>query len=123
MVQSWFELLPANQQETARLMHAEVMVGAPQLDACVRSGHLVYALDSGFVMALQPHRQHLHLQVFHAAGMVAQFPQLEGTAKGPRQLRIRYGQAVDEDLVHRLVHAVVAGATGVRANNGAHEEK
>ena len=71
LVQSWFELLPANQQDTARTLHAQIMAHAPQLGLSVRSGHLVYALDSGFVMALQPHRHHLHLQIFHAAGMVA----------------------------------------------------
>ena len=119
LVQSWFELLPPNQQATARTLHAQIMGHAPQLGLAVRSGHLVYGLDNGFVMALQPHRQHLHLQVFHAAGLAAQFPELEGTAKGPRQLRVRYGQELDEALLQRLVHVVVARNATAPEENGA----
>jgi hypothetical protein len=113
LAHSWFELLPARQETSTRELHALIMASAPQLGLSVRSGHLVYALGQVHVMALQPHRQHLHLQVFHAASLADRFPELEGTAKGPRQLRFRYGVQIDAGLVHRLVQAVVESATAV----------
>ena len=33
----------------------------------------------------------------------AEFPELEGTGKGPRHLKVRYGHPVDEELVQDLV--------------------
>jgi hypothetical protein len=40
--------------------------------------------------------------------MTLQFPELEGSGKGPRHLRVRYGHPLDEELVHEVVRTGVA---------------
>ncbi|HEY2976413.1 MAG TPA: DUF1801 domain-containing protein, partial [Burkholderiaceae bacterium] len=59
------------------------------------------------LLALMPHKSHLNLQVFNGAALAERFPQLEGTGKGLRHLKMRYGQEVDPDLIAALVNASV----------------
>jgi hypothetical protein len=113
LVDSWFELLPAGQQPGARALHAVVRDAAPQLELTVRGGGLVYALNGLHVMALAPFHSHLHLQVFRGAALAARFPELEGSSKGLRQLRIRHGQQFDALLVEAIVKAAVAESTAL----------
>lgn len=108
LVESWFELQGPAPQATARALHAEVLAVAPELDMAVRSGSLVYIAERVHVMALAPHRLHMHLQIFDGAPLVARFPMLEGNAKGLRQLRLRHGQAFDAELVRELVRDALA---------------
>lgn len=110
LVESWFELQPPAPQATARALHAVVMAVGPQLDMAVRSGCLVYVADRVHLLALAPHRLHMHLQIFDGAWLSARFPALEGTAKGLRQLRVRHGQPFDEDQVREIVQAVLQHA-------------
>ena len=110
LVEAWFDLLPANQQTNARALHAMILAIQPDLTLFVRSGHLVYGLERLHILALAPHRLHLHLQLFAGASMTAQFPMLEGTGPVLRQLRIRHGQAFDTALVKGLVEAALRRA-------------
>ncbi len=105
LVASWFELLPPNQQPTARALHKVIMAEAPQFDLAVRSGNLAYALAGRFALVLAPHRTHIHLQLMRWEALAASFPELDASARG--QWRVRLGQPVDEALVRRLVQAVI----------------
>ena len=107
LVESWFELLPAQQEPGARAVHAVVMRAAPGLEVTVRGGSLVYAVRGVHAMALAPFRTHLHLQVFRGAGLAERFPELDGT-RGMRQWRVRHGQQIDELLVDALTRAAVS---------------
>lgn len=107
LVESWFDLQSVAPRETARALHAVILAVAPDLDMAVRSGSLVYIVDRIHVLALAPHRQHMHLQIFDGAALVDRFPQLDGSAKGLRQLRLRHGQPFDEALVRELVQSAL----------------
>lgn len=115
LVEAWFDLLPAGQQPLARELHAVILALAPGLDQTVRSGHLVYGVDRQHVLALAPHRQYLHLQVFAGSTLAARFPALEGSGPGLRQLRLRYAQPVDLNLVHAVVTAAAHTAPARRS--------
>jgi hypothetical protein len=115
LVESWFDLQPAAPQATARALHAVVLSVAPDLDMAVRSGSLVYIVERVHVMAIAPHRAQMHLQIFDGAALSAEFHELEGTAKGLRQLRLRHGQPFNEELIRRLVRATLAGAAARRS--------
>jgi hypothetical protein len=110
LVEAWFDLLPAGQQPLARELHAAILALAPGLDQTVRSGHLVYGIERQHVLALAPHRQHLHLQVFAGSALAVRFPALEGAGPGLRQLRLRYAQPVDMDMVRAIVAAAAQSA-------------
>jgi hypothetical protein len=43
--------------------------------------------------------------VFRGHALERRFPQLEGTGKGLRHLKFRYGQPVDAELVREVVNA------------------
>ena len=107
LVESWFDLQPPAPQATARALHALVQSVAPQLDMAVRSGCLVYLVGREHVLAIAPHRTHMCLQVFDGAGLAERFPQLEGHAKGMRQLRVRHGHPFDGDIARAVVRAAV----------------
>ena len=115
LVESWFDLQSPVPQATARAVHAVVTATAPRLEPAVRSGNLVYMLDRVHVLALAPHRTHLHLQVFESADLAERLPELEGAAKGLRQWRLRHGQPVDEAQVQRVVQTVVEQAAARRS--------
>jgi len=117
LVEAWFDLLPAGQQPLARELHLAILALAPGLDQTVRSGHLIYGIERQHVLALAPHRQHLHLQVFAGSALVARFPMLEGTGPGLRQLRLRYAQPVDMALVHAIVAAAAQAAPARRSGS------
>jgi hypothetical protein len=115
LVEAWFDLLPPGQQALARELHGMILALAPDLDQSVRSGHLVYGVERQHVLALAPHRQHLHLQIFAGSALATRFPALEGSGPGLRQLRLRYAQPVDVDGVGALVAAAVRAAPARRS--------
>jgi hypothetical protein len=80
---------------------------APRLHATVRWGNLVYQLDGINALAIVPHKSHVNLQLFKGAGVAPMYPQLEGSGKGVRHLKLRPGAPLDTDLVGRIVVAAV----------------
>jgi hypothetical protein len=58
-------------------------------------------------LAIVPHKSHVNLQLFKGAGVAPMYPQLEGSGKGVRHLKLRPSQGVDTDLVGRIVVAAV----------------
>jgi hypothetical protein len=115
LIETWFELLPLQQQATARTLHDLVRRAAPAFEPSVRGGCLVYSLRGAHVMALAPFRTHMHVQVFHAGSLVERFPELEGIGRGLRHLRLRHGQQFDASLVESLVQATAAEAAAQAA--------
>jgi hypothetical protein len=105
MVASFFDSLPPNQVATAMALHRVVVSAAPGIDQAVRWGNLMFLIRGNHLATLVLHKGQAHLQFFHGALLAEQFPQLEGVGKGMRILKFRYAQAVDEELVTRLVAA------------------
>ncbi|MBL8329172.1 MAG: DUF1801 domain-containing protein [Rubrivivax sp.] len=101
LVDSWFDLLPANQRETALALHAAILKSAPQADLLVRSGNLFYGANHEYALALVPHRTHIHLQVLTGGEPSPAFPELQRAGKG-LMWRFRLGDPVDAASVSRL---------------------
>jgi hypothetical protein len=74
----------------------------------VKWGNLVFTWRGMHAFAIAPHRAHAQLQVFRGALMTTEFPELEGTGKGPRHLKVRYGHPVDAEQVGEIVRSGVA---------------
>jgi hypothetical protein len=120
LIDSWFELLPLQQQPTARELHVAILTAVPRFELLVRGGALVYALGGVHVMALAPFRTHMHVQVFRGAELAAQFPELHGANRGMRHLRLRHGQQLDALLVDSLARAAALHAARQPAPLPAH---
>jgi hypothetical protein len=101
LVDAWFDLLPDNQRETSQHLHNAIMQAAPQADLLVRSGNLFYGVGHEHVLALAPHRTHVHLQVLSFAQPSPAFPELVPAGKG-LMWRFKLGDPVDAARVSRL---------------------
>jgi hypothetical protein len=115
LVDSWFDLLPANQRETAHRLHGAILAAEPQAETLVRSGNLFYGLGHDFGLALAPHRTHVHLQVLTGGEPSPAFPDLVRSGKG-LLWRFKLGDAVDAAAVGRLAVVVFSQLrAGVRS--------
>jgi hypothetical protein len=54
-----------------------------------------------------PHKSHVNLQLFKGAAVAVMYPQLEGSGKGVRHLKLRSPEAVDPDLIARIGAAAI----------------
>jgi hypothetical protein len=109
LVESWFDMLPDDQQRAmARELRAAVLAAEPRLLPTVKWGSLVFTLGGTNLLAVSMHRSHANLQVFNGAALRAQWPQLEGSGKGMRHLKYRYGHPVDTAQLAALVRDSVA---------------
>lgn len=107
LVESWFDLLPEAQRATARELQAAVLRAEPRLAQTVKWGNLVFMHRGANAIAIVAHRTHANLQFFNGHVLAVQYPQLEGSGKGLRHLKVRYGEPVDSDLVGALVRACI----------------
>ena len=105
LVEAWFDMLPPGQVALTRELQAAVLATAPQLQQAVKWGNLLFTHGGTHLLAIMTHKAHANLQVFHGAALAARFPMLEGTGKGLRHLRCRYGQPLDTEIVKALVLA------------------
>lgn len=105
LVEAWFDMLAPGQAPVARELQSAVLAAAPQLAQSVKWGNLLFTLGGAHLLAIMTHKTHANLQVFPGALLVEHFPQLEGSGKGLRHLKCRYGQPVDAELVGQLVQA------------------
>lgn len=110
LVAAYFDTLQPEQAEAARAVQKAVMAAAPVLEQSVKWGNLTFMLRGRNLMAVSLHRHHVHLQFFNGALLAPRFEQLEGVGRGMRQLRWRYGQSLDQELVRELVTASVGAA-------------
>jgi hypothetical protein len=112
LIESWFDMLPEEQRPLARALHAAVTAAAPALHATVRWGNLVYQHEGTNAVAIVPHKSHVNLQLFKGAAVAPMYPQLEGSGKGVRHLKLRNNAEVDADFIARVV---LAGIDAVEA--------
>jgi hypothetical protein len=105
IVDAWFDMLPPAHAPTIRALRAAVMAAGPELQQVVKWGNLVFTWHGSHAFAIVAHKSHAHLQVFRGALVALEFPELEGSGKGPRHLKVRYGHPVDEEQVHEIVRA------------------
>lgn len=110
LVESWFDMLPDAQRLTARELRAALLAAEPGFVQAVKWGNLVFMLGGANVVSIVPHKTHANLQFFNGALLAAQWPQLEGTGRGLRHLKCRYGQEIDAALVAALVRDSIAEA-------------
>jgi hypothetical protein len=111
LVESWFDMLPDDQQRAmARELRAAVLAAEPRLLPTVKWGSLVFTLSGTNLLAVSMHRSHANFQVFNGAALRVQWPHLEGSGKGMRHLKYRYGQPVDTAQLAALVRDSVAEA-------------
>lgn len=121
LVAAYFDTLQPEQAEAARAVQKAVLAAAPVLEQSVKWGNLTFMLRGRNLMAVSLHRHHVHLQFFNGALLAPRFEQLEGVGRGMRQLRWRYGQPLDQELVRELVVASVGAAQDRPQSLGAHE--
>ena len=107
LIESWFDMLTDEQRPIARALHAAVTAALPNLHATLRWGNLVYQHEGTNALAIVPHRSHVNLQLFKGAAVAPMYPQLEGSGKGVRHLKVRSADAVDPDLVGRIGAAAI----------------
>lgn len=107
LIDSWFDMLTDEQRPVARTLHATVIAAVPALRAAVRWGNVVYQYEGANALALVPHKNHVNLQLFKGAAVAARYPQLEGSGKGVRHLKLRQTEAVVPDLISCIVRAAV----------------
>jgi hypothetical protein len=98
IVDAWFDMLPPGREATMRELRALIMGTAPEL-------HLVFSAGGSHAFALVAHKSQAHLQVFRGHALERRYPQLEGSGKGLRHLKFRYGQPIDTELVREVVNA------------------
>jgi hypothetical protein len=119
LVANFFDTLAPGQGATAQAIQQAVLDALPGVEASVKWGNLMFTHRQNHLLALVLHKGHAHLQVFQGAALVERFPQLEGSGRGMRILKFRYGQPVDADLVHAIVRAAAQQPSAVLAVAGA----
>ena len=105
LIETWFDLLSAQQRDMARALHGAVLAAHPSFAPTIKWGNLVYMHGGSNLLALMPHKSHLNLQVFNGAALAERFPQLEGTGRGLRHLKLCYGHEFDAELIAAVVNA------------------
>lgn len=110
LVAAYFDNLDPAARPTARALQQAVAAAAPQLEQAVKWGNLCFQLNGRTLLAVSVHKTHASLQFFNSAALAAQYPVLEGAARGTRHLKCRYSQPVDAALVQTLVQAAVQQA-------------
>lgn len=112
VITAWLELLPAAQAQALQQALLVLRRAAPTLEPEVKWGNLVLQHQGVPVLALAPARRSVQLQVFHGSALARLFPMLEGVGPGPRVLRWRLSQPVDEPLLAAVGQAAAAQAAG-----------
>ncbi len=114
LAQAWLDTLRPEQQQTALALSQAALAGEPKLTRTIKWGNLMFLHQGVHAVSVVMHKDHANLQVFNGALLAPAFPALEGTGKGLRHLKVRYGQAFDAALVSAVVRACVEqlGSTG-----------
>src|SRR5688572_32808686 len=103
IVEAWFDMLPPAHAPTIRRLRDAVLEAGPELQQVVKWGNLVFVHHGAHAFAIVPHKAHAQLQVLRGALMMREFPELDGTGKGPRHLRVRHALPLDEELLREIV--------------------
>ena len=103
LVEAWFDTLPPAPRELARHLREVIAAAEPALEPTVKWGNLVFSLKRDHALAIAVYRDHVNLQVFNGARLLDRHPELAGTGKGLRHLRLVPGVPLPADRVARLV--------------------
>jgi hypothetical protein len=115
LIETWFDTLRADQEELARALRQKIAAAAPELAVSVKWGNLMFTYEGSHAVAIVMHRDHANLQVFNGALLVDRFPELEGTGKGMRHVKLRDPRDADRPAVKRLIRqAFRMGGTDMR---------
>jgi hypothetical protein len=107
LVAAWFDFLAEGQKGLAESLRRIIRQAAPDASESVKWGNLVFGVDDMLLMAIVPHKAHVHLQLFNGSQLPPGLAPLEGQGRGSRQLRFRFHQAVDEAQVTAVVLACI----------------
>lgn len=107
LINAFFDSLPPEQRDTAQALQRAILAAGPHLRAEVKWGNLCFQDNGENIIAIVLHKAQAHLQIFIGAQLVGRFPQLEGTSRGMRLIKVKYRQPVDEELVKALTLASI----------------
>jgi len=102
LVNAFFDSLRPEQRDTAQAIQQAILSAAPHLRQEVKWGNLCFVNDRDNVMAIVLYNKNAHLQIFNGVLLLSDFPELEGAGRGMRHLKMRYRQAIDEQLIKDL---------------------
>jgi hypothetical protein len=105
VIEAWLELMRPDHGTQLRALMRAVQAGSARLEPMVKWGGLVFAVDGHPVLALQPCRRFVHLQVFNGQALQRRFPMLRGHGPGTRTLRMRLSEPLDLDLAGAIARA------------------
>jgi hypothetical protein len=107
LIASWFDFLALPQRQVAERLQRAIHRAAPDAQEGIKWGNLVFSMEGLVFLAIVPHKAHVNLQIFNATqlDLPEGLPPLDGVGRGPRSLRCRLNQPVDEVLVEMLVSA------------------
>jgi hypothetical protein len=108
VIDAWFDTLAPAQRALARALRDAVLAAEPALEMAIKWGNLVFSLDRTHALAIAVYRDHLNLQVFNGARIQPRHPQLAGSGRSMRHLRLGYGLPPDVDEVQEIVCDCVA---------------
>ena len=103
LIEAWFDTLQPAPRELARHLREAILAAEPTLEASIKWGNLVFSLKRDHALAIVVYRDHVNLQVFNGAKLLGRHPELAGTGKGLRHLRLVPGAPPPADVVGRLV--------------------
>jgi hypothetical protein len=103
LIEAWFDTLQPASRELARHLREVVLAAEPELEQAVKWGNLVFSLKRDHALAIVVYRDHVNLQVFNGAKLLDRHPELAGSGKGLRHLRLVPGEPLPGDRVGRLV--------------------
>ncbi|HSI59378.1 MAG TPA: DUF1801 domain-containing protein [Ideonella sp.] len=105
LVAAWFDFQTTAQRELSEALRTAVREAEPSLTEGVKWGKLVFLLDGRMLLAIAPHKTHVHLQVFNGSQLPTELAPLDGAGHGLRNLRCRLHQPVDPVQVEMVVAA------------------
>jgi len=105
LVAAWFDFQTAAQRELSEALRAVVREAEPALTEGIKWGKLVFLLDGRMLLAISPHKTHVHLQVFNGSQLPPELAPLDGAGHGLRNLRCRLHQPIDPVQVEMVVAA------------------
>lgn len=105
IVAAYFDTLTPPQQASVRSVQQALMQAVPTLEQSVKWGNLTFTSQGRNALAIVVHKAHLTLQVFNGAALSERFAELEGVGRGVRNLKLRYGQPVDAELLGAITRA------------------
>jgi hypothetical protein len=101
------EALPADLAPIARELRGTIASLAPQLEECVKWNSPMWK-GHEFVLNLMVYPDHLNLGLWRGAELSKSFPEIEGTGKSLRHVRLESVAQVRSLGIRRILRAAVA---------------